>query len=444
MQFSNGHALLIGVGAYTHAPQLDVPAAAADARAVAQVLCDPRFCGYPADQVTLLQGPQATRATMLAALEHLADSCADDATALVFYCGHGALDPAGGYFLTAGDTRVEGGSPVPETAVGQRELLERLRALRARRTLLIFNACHAGALSPTLDLPEPVPALVTRSLPDELGAALLATGSGRAIVAACRADQRSYVGAGQLTLFTQALVAALLGRGVVSRDGTVGLFDLYMALFDQVSATVKAHYGALQEPELTLLEGVGPFPVALFRGAATLSADPTQVPAAPRGAVRRVSDAHSRLAIDRLVAVGQGVAIGGDMRGGTAVALGPGASISAPVTIQAPVSQGVVVGANIGGTVANQMHAGSQQRSALGEALAAARSAVDQAAQAGDRDLADDLGASLAALELAERAEQAGRAERRAAKIAEARGVVERLLPGRPHLAALLALLARL
>lgn len=43
-----------------------------------------------------------------------------------------------------------------------------------------------------------------------------------------------------------------------------------------VPAAVRQRYGEKQEPELTILKGVGPFAVALYRGATT------------RGGVRRL------------------------------------------------------------------------------------------------------------------------------------------------------------
>ena len=67
MPFPHAHALLIGVGSYAQAPQLDVPITAADASAVAAVLRDPQFCGYPTEQVALLSDAAATRDGALAA-----------------------------------------------------------------------------------------------------------------------------------------------------------------------------------------------------------------------------------------------------------------------------------------------------------------------------------------------------------------------------------------
>ncbi|NJN67908.1 MAG: caspase family protein [Chloroflexaceae bacterium] len=141
MPFPHGHALIIGVGTYQHEPRLNVPATTADAQAVAEVLRDPRCCGYPAEQVTLLTDGQATRAAILAALDHLPYTSKTD-TLLLFSSGHGHYSSDGTYHLTTHDTRLAGGKVVVGTAISQAELLERLRATPAERVLLLFNACR--------------------------------------------------------------------------------------------------------------------------------------------------------------------------------------------------------------------------------------------------------------------------------------------------------------
>ncbi len=65
MPSTHGHALIIGVGSYQYEPWLTVPITVADAAAVATVVHDPPFCGYPAGQVTLLTNATATRRTSL-------------------------------------------------------------------------------------------------------------------------------------------------------------------------------------------------------------------------------------------------------------------------------------------------------------------------------------------------------------------------------------------
>ncbi|MCX7792534.1 MAG: caspase family protein [Chloroflexaceae bacterium] len=107
MAFDTAHALLIGIGSYAHAPRFNVPVTAADAIAVAGVLRDPRYCGYPPEQVTLLSGAAATREGVLAALDALAARVGEGDTVLVFYAGHGEYGDDG-YYLTTHDTRLEG------------------------------------------------------------------------------------------------------------------------------------------------------------------------------------------------------------------------------------------------------------------------------------------------------------------------------------------------
>lgn len=309
MSFAQGHALLIGVGSYRDHPAMDVPATARDAAAVAAALRDPRACGYPGEQVSLLSGGAATRAAILAALDDLAGLDAD-ATAFLFYSGHGALGADGNYYLTSYDTAIAGGRVAAGTGISEQELLARLRAISAKRLLIVLNACHAGAVSPVLG-PAEQP-LAEAQIPEKTAAALLATGAGRVIITACREGQYSFVGGGELTLFGQALVEGLQGRGdyVANRHGFISAFDLYSHLYDTlqarvprlVDADVRARYGGAQEPELTVLKGVGPFAVALYRGASALGE--FGAPAKPEvdAGLREVEQARSRRLLEQILA----------------------------------------------------------------------------------------------------------------------------------------------
>ncbi len=298
MTFTRGHALIIGVGTYTHAPHLNVPITVADAQAVAAVVANSDYCGYPSAQVTLLSGATANRASILAALDTLAQTGEDD-TVLVFYAGHGMYGDDG-YYLTTHDTSVSGRKVVLGTGIREAELIAKLRAITAKRVLLIVNACHSGELSPVLASGDP--AFAGETLPAQVAAALLGTGAGRVIISACRENQYSFIGPGPLTLFTHALVDGLHGKGVGSNRGYISVFDLYIHLYFTleetvprvVSAEVRRRFGERQEPELTILRGVGPFPIALYRGAAALGDfDTSGGPPAQMG-VREVSPAHSQ------------------------------------------------------------------------------------------------------------------------------------------------------
>ncbi len=304
--FTHGHALIIGIGNYQHSPRHSVPTTAADAQAVARVVQDAQFCGYPAAQVALLSNGSATRSDILAALDTLAQTSKDD-TVLLFYSGHGDYDTGSNYTLTTHDTQWQDRRVVPGTAISQTELLDKLRAIPARRVLLFFNACHAGELSPTLSDEAPP---TGSALPQQTASALLSTGSGRIVITACRENQYSFVGSGEHTLFAQALLEGLRGGGdVFNRSGYISAFDLYTHLYyaldeavqREVAPHVRAHYGGTQEPELTVLKGVGPFAVALYRGATTLGDFPTDHTPPQDTAVREVPEGRSQRALQHIV-----------------------------------------------------------------------------------------------------------------------------------------------
>jgi hypothetical protein len=330
MRFAHAHTLLIGVGSYVHAPQLNVPVTATDASAVATVLTDPQYCGYPLEHVTLLTDAGATRVGVLDALDALAVRVRADDTVLIFYGGHGAYGDDG-YALTTYDTRLDTRKIVSGSGLREAELIAKLHTVRARRLVLIVNACHAGEISPVL-APGEEP-LTGAPLPPQVAAALLGTGEGRVILSACREQQYAFIGPGPLTLFTQALVDGLRGMGVPSNCGYINVFDLYTHLYftldeavpRQVPAAVRQHYGEQQEPELTILKGVEPFAIALYRGATPRSAFAASGSLPEGTAVRAINPAYSQAMLRQYQQ-----AMGGNTQVGTAVASDVHSDVTVP------------------------------------------------------------------------------------------------------------------
>jgi hypothetical protein len=356
MPFAHGHALLIGVGAYQHMPGLSLPLAA-DARAVAQVLRDPRFCGYSDSQVALLHDTRAASAGILAALDQLAARAGAGDTVVLFYAGRGDFGDDGDYYLAGYDTRMDGGKIVGATGIGQKALLEKLAAIQARQALLIFNIGYSSASG--ADSPE------GRGLPAETASALLATGAGRMIITPSRAAQRAYAGAGKLTPFTQALVGGLLGQGVGGRGGSISAFELYSHVYTAVRRQVEQELGTLQEPELTILKGAGTFAVASYHGAAAGGTIDEWADPAPGSAVRSIGDEESRRALERVIGAGQGVAVGGEVSGG---------AIAGRDQVDAHGSQGYI--GRAAGPIAQNF--GSQQTTDTGGGAAISGNQIEQ------------------------------------------------------------------
>lgn len=314
MPFLQGHAHLIGVGTHQHRPDLDVPITVADAQAVADILQDANACGYPSDQVKLISKEGATKAGILAALDDLAARATAGHTAFLFFCGHGALGTDGNYHLVSHDAQLQGQRVIAGTGVSEAELLQKLWAIRAERVLMVFNACHSGSISPSLD--TEVSALTTSNPSEDTTAALLGTGSGRIIVTACGEQQLSYIGNGPLTLFTQALVDGLRGKGVANNHGFISAFSLYEHIYENVTESARALYKRVQQPELTVLRGVGPFAVALYKGASSLGGELAADPLPQGTAAREVSPEKSAKRLAQRINTGGGAYVAGDVNTG--------------------------------------------------------------------------------------------------------------------------------
>jgi hypothetical protein len=213
--FSQGHAVVVGVGA-------DLPNTVDDAVGLAGILKEPGRCAYPPGQVHLLTGPEATRARVLAVLDSLAQATTAQSSVLVYFSGHGyrvASKAGHAYYLMPHGYDL---SRLPETAISGAELTDRLRAVTAQKLLLLLDCCYAGGLDATKG-PGGLE-LQNGALPSE-ALSLLAEGGGRALIASSQDNEVSFAGK-PYSAFTLALIEALCGAGTAVKDGYVRLSDL--------------------------------------------------------------------------------------------------------------------------------------------------------------------------------------------------------------------------
>jgi Caspase domain len=225
--FTHGYAVIIGVGA-------DLPVTVQDASALADLLCDRTRCGYPVEHVRLLTGERARRSHILEALDGLVSQTAQDpdATAVVYFSGHGMEKPDA-YLMPFGYDLAD----LSATAIEGRLFTEKLRAISARKLLVLLDCCHAGgqadAKDPTRRQTPMPPAIVD----------MLRQSSGRVIIASSRKDEASYTG-NPYSVFTAALLESLAGYGAFERDGYARVLDL--ALY--VGRFVPSRTGDKQHP----------------------------------------------------------------------------------------------------------------------------------------------------------------------------------------------------
>lgn len=221
-QFTHGYALLIGVGA-------DLPVTVQDATALRDVLIAPDRAAYPPEQVTLLTEATATRTQILAAFDTLiAQTQANpDATVIVYYSGHGGRIPTTQeYFLVP-----YGFDPSQRdrTAISGLELTQKITAITTRKLVVLLDCCHAGGIPALKNLDD---TFIKSSLPPDL-LDVLASGSGRVIIASSRETEYSYTGT-PYSAFTACLLEALQGKAAVHPDGYARILDILIYLFNQV------------------------------------------------------------------------------------------------------------------------------------------------------------------------------------------------------------------
>lgn len=264
--FQQGHALVVGVGNYKDT-RYSVPITYHDAQGVYEALVNPQVCAYPSNQVAFLHDDAATRSNILSGLKTLAQQVKKGDTVFIFLAGHGAPAEDGTWHFATYDTQfssiksIKGGN-----ALGQQEFLDALRAIPSQKILVLINACFSGLVAPSLAPTTPVAETLGTPPPDTLSTAILGTGEGRVIITASRGNQYSMFDQGaDRTFFGDALVQGLNGNGVSNKNGYIGLFELYELIFNR-SQQGAGKYHAQQEPVLTVLQGVGPFPVALYKG----------------------------------------------------------------------------------------------------------------------------------------------------------------------------------
>ena len=128
------HALVIGNNEYRNMPKLKT--AVADAKAISRVLED----RYGFSVTTLIN---ATRYDVIGAMSELRATLAYDTNLLIYYAGHGVVDPVTecGYWLP-----VEAEQSNPANWVSNDDITDMLKAIPARHILVIADSCNSGTL----------------------------------------------------------------------------------------------------------------------------------------------------------------------------------------------------------------------------------------------------------------------------------------------------------
>ncbi|MBC8077992.1 MAG: caspase family protein, partial [Chloroflexales bacterium] len=182
----NAHALVVGIANYQQIRPLP-SIVLNDARDIHAVLADPELGAYPFDTVQILLDAQATRVALLTAFAQLAAQSNAESTVFIYLSGHGGRIESGPYageYVLPVDTAYTSDAALAQTAISGSELTAALRAIPARKLVVVFDCCHAGGLGEPKDASAPT---LKAGLPERYYDALKA-GRGRVILASSRAD----------------------------------------------------------------------------------------------------------------------------------------------------------------------------------------------------------------------------------------------------------------
>jgi hypothetical protein len=250
---TNAHALVVGIAAYRHLRPL--PATVLnDAAAIARALADPGVGAYDPSRVRSLLDANATRAALRAALADLARAAGDRSTVLFYFSGHGgrlATGPAPSDYLLPVDAVYPDEAALARSALSAAEFTAALRAVPARKLVVVLDCCHSGGIGETKDFKSGLSSPTLEQLQ---------AGFGRVILASSLGSEVSWVRPGDdHSLFTKHLLAGLRG-GAPAPDGLVRIFDLFHYLQPRVTAEQ-----ANQHPLFKAEVGEN-FPIALCLG----------------------------------------------------------------------------------------------------------------------------------------------------------------------------------
>jgi hypothetical protein len=177
---------------------------------------------------------------------------------------------AGEYLLPV-DVRYDSAAALAASAIPGAEFTQLLRAIPARKVVVMLDCCHAGGIGQPKAGDAP---LLKDGLPESYYDQLK-SGAGRVILAASRSTEKSWILPGdQNSLFTKHLLAGLHG-GIVSTDGLIRIFDLFEYLQPRVTGDHP------QQHPLFKAEIEENFPIALYLGGQSSSpkaSSPTATP----------------------------------------------------------------------------------------------------------------------------------------------------------------------
>jgi hypothetical protein len=220
---SRKYALVIGNSLYEDPALARLSSPEADVHALAAALCDPQIGAFD-DVEELLNEPETK---IRRAISTFFTGKKPDDLLLLYFSGHGVLDPQGRLFLAVRDTQRQ---LLKATAIQASFITDDMDSCRSKRQVLILDCCHSGAFA--------------RGAKGEISAVTRATfegnGYGRVVLTASDSTQYALEGDNPEqeavpSLFTSFLLEGLLtGEADRGGDGWVAVDEWYDYAYEKV------------------------------------------------------------------------------------------------------------------------------------------------------------------------------------------------------------------
>lgn len=248
MSRQDSYALVIGIGRYRDPAITPLNFTNADAMAFSHLLTDETRCGIPAENVRLLVDEDATLYAIKDSISGwLASKAGPDSTAIIFYAGHGDVEPdrtsrsadAISNYLLPYDTSA---SNLYASALSREEFQGLIRTVRCKRSVILMDACHSGGVATTGSRKMSV------GYSKDLYSSL-AEGAGSTVIAAAAPNQLSWedkeLGHG---VFTHHLLEAMQGAADLDGDGRITMTQVFDYLKRKVPESARKFGGVEQTP----------------------------------------------------------------------------------------------------------------------------------------------------------------------------------------------------
>jgi len=236
-------ALVVATGSYNDATLTQLRSTAHDAKDMANVLADPDIGSFEVTSVV-----DRTAQEIRLAVEDFLEGRGSADLIVVYISCHGLLDRQDRLYFAATDTRKD---RLAATAVEASWLWDRLEECRSSCQVVILDCCNSGAFGRAGGKGEADTDL-------RLSERFVTQGRGRAILAASRANQRSWEGAasgeaGSSSVFTGALAEGLrTGAADLDGDGYVSVEEAYKYAYRKV---IESNAGQIPQHSISGGEG---------------------------------------------------------------------------------------------------------------------------------------------------------------------------------------------